>query len=363
MKDYYRILGVNENATLDEIKTAFRVHSKKYHPDNFVNADDTTKIEAEKKFKEILEAYTQIKNAPSLANTPSKFTSTDNYAENNQNSSNYYTDETDYEATLEKQKAFDDFQKIYQNFKKELDKNRLPFEKELNYYINPQHRGIINEIEFEKVKENIQKIRGFNIFTKVALFISVKYDPSYIEEELKAVNLVDLDNYCLSINSVQNNINSNISMIVNQRKKSLISKIVTLNKKYKILNLELNDHFPSNDIDLNLITESEIYKDLAETELSFIIKLLAESLKNLNIFNRQQQMIMLNNLIAEKLKFYRNEFSKLSNEITDLYQKNHIEMYHLKELEKSISLEDLEILKNIAQEYLEDMENKKSFKH
>ena len=52
-KDYYEILGVNRNATQEEIKRAFRRLAKKYHPD--LNKDNPK--EAEEKFKEISEAY------------------------------------------------------------------------------------------------------------------------------------------------------------------------------------------------------------------------------------------------------------------------------------------------------------------
>lgn len=51
-KDYYQILGVEKNATDDEIKRAFKKSALKYHPDR--NPDDK---EAEEKFKEINEAY------------------------------------------------------------------------------------------------------------------------------------------------------------------------------------------------------------------------------------------------------------------------------------------------------------------
>lgn len=50
-KDYYKILGVEKNATKDDIKRAYRKLAKRYHPDK--NPDDK---KAEEKFKEINEA-------------------------------------------------------------------------------------------------------------------------------------------------------------------------------------------------------------------------------------------------------------------------------------------------------------------
>lgn len=52
-KDYYAILGVSKTATDDELKKAYRKMAKKYHPD----ANPDNKEEAEKKFKEVNEAY------------------------------------------------------------------------------------------------------------------------------------------------------------------------------------------------------------------------------------------------------------------------------------------------------------------
>lgn len=52
-RDYYEVLGVSKTATDDELKKAFRKLAKQYHPD----ANPDNKEEAEKKFKEINEAY------------------------------------------------------------------------------------------------------------------------------------------------------------------------------------------------------------------------------------------------------------------------------------------------------------------
>lgn len=55
VKDYYKILGVKETASAEEIKKAYRKLAREFHPDR--NPD---KPDAEDRFKEVQEAYDEI---------------------------------------------------------------------------------------------------------------------------------------------------------------------------------------------------------------------------------------------------------------------------------------------------------------
>ena len=58
MVNPYEVLGVPENASMDEIKKAYRKLSRLYHPD--ANINNPNKKQAEEKFKQVQEAYNQI---------------------------------------------------------------------------------------------------------------------------------------------------------------------------------------------------------------------------------------------------------------------------------------------------------------
>lgn len=66
-KDYYKILGVAQTASADEIKDAYRKLALKYHPDR--NPDNQ---EAENKFKEAAEAY-EVLSDPEKRRTYDQF--------------------------------------------------------------------------------------------------------------------------------------------------------------------------------------------------------------------------------------------------------------------------------------------------
>lgn len=56
-KDYYKIMGVDENATPDDIKKAYKKLARRFHPDVSKEAD------AEQQFKEVGEAYEVLRDA------------------------------------------------------------------------------------------------------------------------------------------------------------------------------------------------------------------------------------------------------------------------------------------------------------
>lgn len=55
MKNYYQVLGLNENATQDEIRSAYKKYVVKFHPDKH-NGDSFFK----ERFQEIQEAYEHL---------------------------------------------------------------------------------------------------------------------------------------------------------------------------------------------------------------------------------------------------------------------------------------------------------------
>ena len=55
-RDYYQILGINRNATAEEIKKAYRKMALKYHPDRNSESEESKKI-AQRKFQDISDAY------------------------------------------------------------------------------------------------------------------------------------------------------------------------------------------------------------------------------------------------------------------------------------------------------------------
>jgi DnaJ like chaperone protein len=56
----YKILELDSNATMSEIKTAYRKMAKKYHPDKVLHLGKEHQKGAEEKFRKVQEAYEQL---------------------------------------------------------------------------------------------------------------------------------------------------------------------------------------------------------------------------------------------------------------------------------------------------------------
>jgi DnaJ-class molecular chaperone len=68
-RDYYDILGLAKSASAEEVKNAYRKLAREHHPDMVADAD---KANAEKRFKEINEAY-QVLSDPQKKQTYDQF--------------------------------------------------------------------------------------------------------------------------------------------------------------------------------------------------------------------------------------------------------------------------------------------------
>lgn len=135
MNDYnpYKVLGLTNNATLEEIKSSYKKLALKYHPDR----NKENKLEAEKKFKEIAQAYSTLIKCNGKYN---EFTSNINI---------------DLNGLFNKGKMFKDF---FMNLNME------------NITTNLLKEMIIMSKHYEESKPNIDKTESLNINAKIELF-------------------------------------------------------------------------------------------------------------------------------------------------------------------------------------------------
>ena len=113
MKDYYRILQVNRNASESEIKTAYRKLVMKYHPDRNAHPD------AHSVFLEISEAYEYLID-PKHRNQPIY----ESHTANKQSASSHHADPyyhrsyTEEEREAMRQRAYAHAHQRYEEYKK-----------------------------------------------------------------------------------------------------------------------------------------------------------------------------------------------------------------------------------------------------
>nr|WP_291490349.1 DnaJ domain-containing protein [Desulfurella sp.] len=117
-RDYYKILGVNRNATQEEIKQAYINLAKKYHPD----ANHTDKY-AEEKMKLINEAYFVLSD-------PVKKRDYDTFGYYNESKSDYVEEFAQILKTLKAKMHDLGLDKLFEEINKILNDDTNPKKKE-----------------------------------------------------------------------------------------------------------------------------------------------------------------------------------------------------------------------------------------
>ncbi len=91
MRDPYSVLGVDRNATDEQVKNAYREKARKFHPDNFDNNPTAVEM-ANEKMKEINEAYDQIINSRKKGGRSTGNGRANNWGANNNTESSNFND-------------------------------------------------------------------------------------------------------------------------------------------------------------------------------------------------------------------------------------------------------------------------------
>ena len=136
--NYYRILGIFENADENEIKSKYRKLAMKYHPDR--NPDDK---KAEEMFKKISEAYEVLGDKKKRKEYDKKLRENNNKA-----SEGEHTDTNKKETEGNAKKGAETF---YKNFSANPKDIRNMFEKAFNM-------DDMNVLEKEKMKEHKKRM-------------------------------------------------------------------------------------------------------------------------------------------------------------------------------------------------------------
>lgn len=144
MINYYEILGLNTNASIDQIKKAYRKLAKKFHP------DVSSEKNSEEKFKQILKAYEVLSD-------PIKKRKYDDYLINNSYINRNFNDFVNSENFGSSNFASSDFSKNFRNSKIDKSFLNISLEKEIDLLEILRENKISLKIHKKIISENLNK--------------------------------------------------------------------------------------------------------------------------------------------------------------------------------------------------------------
>lgn len=154
MTDYYKILQVSKDASLDEIKKSYRLLAKKYHPD----ANPENEI-AETKFKEIGQAYAVLSNKEKRQKYDEEYYDLSNH-EVKKNNKDVNAEDIYNSLFREEKERFEKAREEYIEFLKEMEPKfkvlNKTLEKEIQFAKNLQW-SIMYDLVFMNRKSAVQK--------------------------------------------------------------------------------------------------------------------------------------------------------------------------------------------------------------
>jgi DnaJ-domain-containing protein 1 len=168
MRNYYQILGLEINASKEDIKKAYRIYATKFHPDK-QNGDKFF----EERFKEILEAYEVLSDDGKRANYDAK------WKNNFSSGSSQYYRQSHYKSDDELKKEKEQKEKGRQESEETLQTEKVRQERER------QERETRKRKHDEKIKERKSKV----FYTSKNLIVN----GMYIYKDGKSFLLDDFD--------------------------------------------------------------------------------------------------------------------------------------------------------------------------